>query len=50
MQNSFWKKPAITVDSRYLDVQEISETLRDIHTSTYLICGIGENNQSNNNI
>ena len=28
----------------------LSETLRDIHTSTYQICGIEENNKSNNHI
>ena len=32
-----------TVDSRYLEIVGTSETLRDIRTSTYQICRIGEN-------
>ena len=31
-----------TVDSRYLEVQGTSKILRDISTSTYLICRIKE--------
>ena len=30
--------------------KELSVTLRDIYTSTYQICGIEENNKSNNHI
>ena len=32
-----------TVDSRYFKIKGLSETLRDICTSTYQICGIDEN-------
>ena len=32
-----------TIDSRYLEVEGTSETLRDIRTSTYQMCRIEEN-------
>ena len=31
-----------TVDSRYLEIEGTSETVRDIRTSTYQICSIEE--------
>ena len=36
------KLNGITVDSRYLEFQGLSEILRDIRTSTYQICRIEE--------
>ena len=40
----------ISVESRYLEVQVLSEIFRDIRTSTNQICNIGEKNKSNNHI
>ena len=47
--NRSQRKP-YTVNSHYLKFQGLSETLRDIRTSTYLSCGSEENNKSNNHI